>query len=1329
MKFKIGGIHVVALYLVLGLTANAVPGTDTAELGRDPRLPLALNPRERIAAWDKVVAATDETVPNSLVKTYITSSHNAVTANLMAKIMPMVNANGKAWMPSEATELKVEDVHGSVVADWKYGKVSVQTELMPLMVGRGVAHPEGLVLYRITTDPATPIEINIGGGESMGLVWGPYAHLRSNEVNAFPQPVEMNGNIAVTQSGIEGTKVAFSASGNLNIAGSNETVSIKMDSGKGFVLVAVSETAERAVELHGTDVENAVQELKAYYRELMSSHMKTPEPQLDQAFNDVFYNLEYNWVEPYGWMECAHHWLVMWHMQATSGAEWMGQVDRSRMSNLVHMDKLMPDGAIPQLSPGGQTRRTFGGSNQFWAWQVRHFWNFTGETDFAKRGAETLERVIAHTYEEHDSDNDLLIGWGKQIGNQEDFIHTPRNGSTSSMEAVNMLRTRAELALGLGDKAGARLWNAKAESVRSRLMDELWVPELGRFAFHSDTQGNLRLDGQYHTYAYPVIFSIVDAFDGYISLRHMRDRLTGPDGEVYCSNNYPNHIVGTWGMQAGAAQQPWAAWGLSAAGLRNETYRPLKAVAGWVGEMNHRGAWPEVSRETAPGYFTPPAGLFVAAVCEALYGLRMQAPQGAVEISPSFPDAWPSASLNLPEFQVEYRNNGKRIEYALETKQKLARKLRWKLPPSKVKTVSLDGEAIDFKIEPGVGYITLVADAPASLKSQFTIDLVPVDFKLQHVNSIAEGDVFGIRAKGVEIMGVDDRCGVLGNVSFKEKDTLTATIRDDLLSPYARYGRLGQLNFSRRTFFVECRASDGITFWQPVDLAILPQAEAAPAAELEIKGTGLVQTLKIRNNSMKPLAGTAVLQAVRHDFPFKVKVDARSEKQYDIAIPANLTTLLSRGDNQASLVLPNGKQSDLALTLGDAVSEEAALAGYLNSRIVEIDLAGHPLIPDTDWKNLRNHPERHDSVTWPGGKPPMEAMAGQTSVTVDGLKGLTFNFQERQFIPVGHTLDHPELRIDLQGKPYKKLYILMFTFVDGHEIFSPVGRISLWDKFKVLKARTLYFPGDVDWADRSPLYLDHCMSTAQGNRPNRFDLLPKLAAGQADWKEGMAPDFPQAEFWASSRAHKTDVSNLNVVEIELKHPMELHRLVLEPVGPTPAFGVLSVLGEEPGDLGNLSDNRWLPPARFRPVRRLFGFETEDDLAGWMLDGDAFTVSAAFGQALSLNSLAKGESGVGTAVSPVFALLDGEDRLEVLLHGGHSQKADDGENLSVQVVDADTGKVLGQLTPDGTHILTTKYIPLQQMAGRKLRLRIRDNNASDSYAWIGVSRVGARAREQ
>jgi len=561
-----------------------------AEHAQNPDLPVARLFRERLAAWDKTIVITDEAVPNSAVLTYMHGHVEFVHFNFLAKIMPGIKIDGKFVSVTNATEVQVEDFPGGVEAKFKLGNINVKTEIMPLMKGRGTEKRQGAVLYKIETQPVVPVNVQVGGGKKIALVYGKDKYVRGADILPFEQ-VSIEEGIVSTQSigesvsfaetvsvedelasvqsiGANITPLKIRTSGDIDAVQDkkgNESLSINMETGSGYVLLTYSEDPKIAAELIKENPENVKEKITSYYKKLLSASIKTPEHVIDKAFNSALYNLEYNWIEPYGWVECCHHWLALWHMQVTAGAEWIGQSDRSKMCTLSYARNLFPNGGVAQLSPNGHTHKCFGGSNQYLAWQMRHLWRFIADREFAKEAAPALDKIIRQTFLEHDPDNNLLIGWGLQIGNQEDFVATPYEGTTPSIEGINMMNTRAELAIGLGENELAKKWQAKADTAKYLLREKFWMPDLGRFAYFADPEDNFRLDGQYHTFIYPLIWGIVDSFDGYTTLRHLRDRLTDADGEVYLANNFPNHIVSTWGMQAGAAQQPWAAWGLSAA--------------------------------------------------------------------------------------------------------------------------------------------------------------------------------------------------------------------------------------------------------------------------------------------------------------------------------------------------------------------------------------------------------------------------------------------------------------------------------------------------------------------------------------------------------------------------------------------------------------------------------------------------------------------------------------------------------------------------------------------------------------------------------------------
>jgi len=282
-----------------------------------------------------------------------------------------------------------------------------------------------------------------------------------------------------------------------------------------------------------------------------------------------------------------------------------------------------------------------------------------------------------------------------------------------------MMRTRATVARALGDEPTAREMEWRIQLAKTRLRSELWMDDLGRFMFYKNPSGNRRLDGQYQTCIYPVIYDIVDPLDGWTGMRHLRDRLTRVNGEVYLSNDFPDHLVeifATWGMQAGAAQQPWAAWGLAALGLNNEAWRPLAAISHWVMDDLKRGSWPEVAYDGRLGYFSPPAALFVQATIEAIFGLRVDKPERTLTISPSFPDHWPSANLTLPAFSAEYRRDGDRITYVVHSREPLARRLRWRVAPGNVVSLRANGQPLGFKLSTDYREMPAVEPAPEGRK-------------------------------------------------------------------------------------------------------------------------------------------------------------------------------------------------------------------------------------------------------------------------------------------------------------------------------------------------------------------------------------------------------------------------------------------------------------------------------------------------------------------------------------------------------------------------------------------------------------------------------------
>ncbi|MBI5091159.1 MAG: hypothetical protein HZB26_01805 [Candidatus Hydrogenedentes bacterium] len=1265
----------------------------------------------RMAAYHKTVIGASETAPHVIVFTYLKDGVSYTRSNVLAKLVPK-----RSDKDSAPEGLHVEDFPGGVTSDFDTGSVHIRTETEPLLIGRGTEAWEGAMLYSIESDPATPLAVDIGGPEpqEMGLPPG----ISSAALQPLPQ-LELAPDSASFLGGAEKMPVAIRVSGTL--VSNGLAAQARFDSGRGWILLTYADTLERAKEIARLDPLAARAQVTAHYAALLENQIDTPEETINQAFRAALYNLEYNWIAPYGWNECIHHWLSLWHNQHTAGAEWIGQEDRSRQCTAYHAEHLLPGGAIPQFYPNGRTHRDFGGSNQFWTWQARHYWRFTGDKSFAEAVAPALDKVLAQTFAEHDPDGNLLLDWGQQIGNQEDFVQFYHDAATPTIEVINMMRTAAEFAEARSDAKAAAMWNARADTARERLCSALWMRDLGRFASYVDEHGKQRPDAQYHAFLYPALWDIVDPLDAYSSLRHVHDRLTGANGDVYCSNNFPNHDVGTWGMQSGAAQQPWAAWAFSKAGQFEHTWRPLKAVSDWVMSPEHRGAWPEISTEPTPAYFTPPAGLFVASVAEALFGLRVDAPSGVVEIAPSFPEHWPRASMRLAHYSAEYRRSGARLGYTVRSATPLARRLKWTLPPARVARVTANGAPLPFAVQEGVQHIVLTAETAAETETTFEIEYQPEQYEIDAPTTIAEGELFHAKTSGLQVLDFDDRCGVLASTDASDPDRFNGRIQRGLLAPYLPYGRLGLMTFSRRTFFLHCETKHGVRFWRPIDLTILPRVEAAPQGEITLAADSLDVPLLVRNNTESPVQGQAWLHVAQNSFPVTVDIPARSEIETQVTVPASLAALFSLGDNRASLALPGEEPVAFTLPCVQPFRDNAPLREFAAKRLTALALPADTLASGLAWTELR--PGGHGGpVAWPGWKPPLEGLEAQAQFEAPELPGLSFQATQGKWALVGERIGKPYLRMELNGKVYKKFFLLLATFADNHDMYTRLGQVTVRGPKGVIDARTLHLPGDVDWWEHKGM--GATMGTARLGHPSRFGLLPLLKPGQTDWAEGVPPAFPQPEFWASSVPLTTPNCTFSVVEIELAAPQPVTSLSLNTEGICPGFAIMAVTAETADDTSLLHDTPFLPPPAFRTPRRLFSFNTAGDDAGWSFDGDAFSVSDFMGT-ISLNSAVKrGEGAVGKAESPSFTIGPDDSRLLIEFMGGRNVKG----NLSVRLVDASSAETLHTLEPPGTHMVTPVEIPLKPWRGRSARIELVDQNADSSYAWIGLKTVSISEAE-
>jgi hypothetical protein len=586
----------------------------------------------------------------------------------------------------------------------------------------------------------------------------------------------------------------------------------------------------------------------------------------------------------------------------------------------------------------------------------------------------------------------------------------------------------------------------------------------------------------------------------------------------------------------------------------------------------------------------------------------------------------------------------------------------------------------------------LVAQAPVSKKTRIEFSYAEINYRIDYPRSIAQGERFVAEASGVEIDRVVDRGGVFSSSRIKGASEVEAKIAEGLLDGYTEYGPLGELNFSRRSVFLECTGPGGLRFFQPLDIAILPRYEA------RLDGGKLL----VRNNTQDRLAGEAALFIAGASQSVDVDVAARSEKTFAVALPKGK---LSPGENMARLLLPGFQSLEVPFLAGDVAGRGESMVPLAFDK----DL----LMADTEWQSLRVFQgQPHVFVAWGDWNQPLKSLEGKDTLAVPEIQGLEFSINQRRFVPLSRKIDKPSFRQQLAKGEYRKFYLLLLPLVDNHDMFTEVARVNVYNGEKCVGGKVLTYPGDLDYINpiKTPVG-----GTYRGPR-DRFALLPQLAEKEGDWEEGKAPAFAQPDYWSSSQPVALDSGILTVVEIDLGEPREADSLVIEVRGEYAAFGLLGIVAE-----------KFIDPS----LRTVFEFESADDLEGWKLKGNAFSVAPVPGlfTTPTLNSLAKsGEAAIGKAISPPFSI--GKDDRFILIEyqGGKSEEENGKPSLSLRLADARSGKVLKQIPAPGSHALAPQSIPLDGLQGRDLRLELVDADKRNAYAWIGIKSGRIKSEE-
>ena len=262
--------------------------------------------------------------------------------------MPQVEVDGRIYTAAEATDIRVEDFPGGVEARFRLGGVEVESRFTPLMVGTGESTRVGAAVYSIRTEPKATVRLMIGESFWQRSAFEDMNKVPFESLDPRDNRIDKQGKTYLIATGEHSaiTGVRTSAVVDVRRGEAGRVPRLRFRRRVGRSVARLCRRPGRVAKISGLDISQALADVDCHYGELLANRIETPDSLLDRAFGSALTTLEYTWVDPYGWVECIHHWTSLWHMQQTAAAEWLGQTDRSRATTLKQAEMINSDGSI-----------------------------------------------------------------------------------------------------------------------------------------------------------------------------------------------------------------------------------------------------------------------------------------------------------------------------------------------------------------------------------------------------------------------------------------------------------------------------------------------------------------------------------------------------------------------------------------------------------------------------------------------------------------------------------------------------------------------------------------------------------------------------------------------------------------------------------------------------------------------------------------------------------------------------------------------------------------------------------------------------------------------
>ncbi|MDD3321207.1 MAG: DUF4450 domain-containing protein [Paludibacter sp.] len=456
---------------------------------------------------------------------------------------------------------------------------------------------------------------------------------------------------------------------------------------------------------------------------------------------------------------------------------------------------LYTDGYIGRYPKAGNMPHHYDMNIVFISELLSHF-NWTGDIEFLKKSWPVLTRHLAWEKRNFDGNDDGLYDAYCCIWASDALQYNGGGVTHSSAYNYRANKIAAQIAPLVGKDPTP--YAKEAEKIKKAMNKQLWMPELGWFAEYKDLLGNqlLHPSAALWTVYHSVDEGAADPFQTYQMTRYVDKYIpqipivaSGLNSNKYYTIPTTNWMPYTWSNNNVAmAEVLHTALTYWQAGRNDDAYNLTKSTfidnmflgssPGNFGQLSFYDAFRgELYRDFADGI-----GMASRAFIEGLFGVSPDLINHVINFRPGFPESWNHASIETPDFELQFKKNGKRETYNFSSKfmEPIHLKLNVKALYDQINEVKVNGVATKWTLsENAIGCPEIIIETNKEKKFEVEIEWAGEQIEETTVNYFyALGDSLSLKSQKIRFIDVYDPQGILSNVSTN--NNLSATLQGSI---------------------------------------------------------------------------------------------------------------------------------------------------------------------------------------------------------------------------------------------------------------------------------------------------------------------------------------------------------------------------------------------------------------------------------------------------------------------------------------------------------------------------------------------------------------------